>query len=324
MKETPYELFEQYLQNTLDTEAERAFYEWVNASNENKQLFFEFKFWKEAGNESKEIDIEASWQRLLAKQDPAPARTGSFLNYSFLKYAAAVALVIVGTLLYLLIFSNKDNTPATLYITGNTTKADQLVLPDGTNVMLGPNSTFSLAPAFNDKQRVVYLKGEALFNVSQNKEKAFIVKTALQDIQVLGTKFNVQAYPNDLYYTTTLLEGAVSMTTKGLREKAILKPNQQLIYNRKNNSQKVQVVDANRYASWVEGYYYFADQTLNEILSRLSHIYGFSFQIENPALATKKFTGTFRKEQSIDDILAIIKISIPITYTFTNNNIIIK
>lgn len=322
MKETPYELFEQYLQNTLDTEGERAFYEWVNANNENKQLFFEFKFWKEASSWDKEIDIEASWQRLLAKREQVPAR--NLFNYSFLKYAAVITLLIVSILSYLLIFSKKEEASATVYITGNTTKADQLVLPDGTNVMLGPNSTFSLSPTFGKEQRIVYLKGEALFNVSQNKKKAFIVKTTVQDIHVLGTKFNVQAYPNDTYHTTTLLEGAISTAIKGSREKAILKPNQQVVYDRKNKSQIVQVVDSKRYASWVEGYYYFDDQTLNEILSRLSHIYGFTFKLKNPRVETKKFTGTFSKEQSINDILDIINISIPIKYTFTDNNLTVE
>lgn len=322
MNETPYELFEQYLQDTLSTEAERTFYQWVNASDQNKQLFFEYKLLKDAGIKSKEIDIEASWERLLIKKRNALA--GRSPNYPFLKYAAAVALLILGTLSYLLFFSEPDNTPSSVYVTGDTTKADQLLLPDGTSVMLGPNSTFSLSADFNKEQRVVHLEGEALFDVSQNQKKPFTVRTNLQDIQVLGTKFNVQAYPNDAYYTTTLLEGAISMATKGIREKMVLKANEQLIYDLKTNSQTVQTVDSKRFASWTEGYYYFEDKTLSEILGRLAHIYGFSFNLKNQALDKKKFTGTFRKEQSITDILDIINISIPIKYTFTDNKITIE
>lgn len=322
MNETPYELFEEYLQNTLDTEAERAFYEWVNANDENKRLYFEFKLLKDAGTNSKETAIEDSWQRLLVKQKIVPMNNSP--KHSFLKYAAAIILIVLSILNYWFFFSGEKDVPSPIYVTGDMTKADQILLPDGTNVTLGPNSTFSLSQDFNKKQRIVYLEGEALFEVSKHSKKAFIVKTALQDIQVLGTKFNVQAYPSDVFSTTTLLEGAISMTRKEHGEKIILKPNEQLIYDRIKNSQTVQLVDSKRYASWVEGYYYFEDRTLTEILGRLAHIYGFSFQIKNRTLRTKRFTGTFKKEQSMNDILDVINISIPIKHTITDNKIMIE
>ena len=144
-----------------------------------------------------------------------------------------------------------------------------------------------------EKERTVYLEGEAYFEVAKDKDKPFIVKTKEQNIEALGTKFNVVAYASDSLLTTTLLEGAVRLKTENILHQTILKPNQQFIYNRNTHAGDVRNVDAKQFTSWTTGYYYFPEQSLEAILYRLSHVYGVQFTVTSEALNKRTFTGTF-------------------------------
>lgn len=106
------------------------------------------------------------------------------------------------------IFSSKEHDGLiTRYVGGDGLEADVVVLPDGTRVSLGSRTSFSYDSRYGKSKRVVYLEGEAYFEVAKEKDKPFIVETKEQSIEALGTKFNVAAYPTDSLLTTTLLDG---------------------------------------------------------------------------------------------------------------------
>ena len=144
------------------------------------------------------------------------------------------------------------------------------------------------------------------------------------DIEALGTKFNVSAYPTDSLLTTTLLEGSVLLTTQNLLHPMVLKPNEQFVYNKRTRSALLQQVDANRFVSWTTGYYYFPEQSLEAILYRLSHVYGVQFTVKSEALKRRTFTGTFYRGQSIKDIMEIIHLSIPVRYKIDDHHVTIS
>ena len=104
----------------------------------------------------------------------------------------------------------------------------------------------------------------------------------------------------------------------------ILKPDQQLIYNRNTKKSYLQDVDAQQYSSWTSGYYYFPQQSLQAILDRLSHVYGIQFTVNSEALNKRTFTGTFYRGQSIKDIMDIINLSIPIRYKIDDHHVTIS
>jgi len=313
-----------YLKGSLSTEEKDLFFKWVNEREENKKLFFDLKVIYDASfGDTFSGKIEDSWQRLLDKKKNA-GRPKHLLWRRIASYAAVI-LVTVGitSALFLSITDNERENLTAQYIGGDGLEADVVVMPDGTRISLGSKTNFHYENEYGKSTRTVYLEGEAYFEVKQQKNKPFIVKVNGQDIEVLGTKFNVMAYPNDSIFTTTLLEGSVSLDTEGQSRKTILQPDQQFIYNRNKGTTQVNDVDARQYIAWTSGYYYFPDQRLQAILHRLSHIYGVTFSVSSEKLNNTMFTGTFYRGQSIKDILEIIKLSIPIKYTIEDHQVTI-
>ena len=324
MKEEYSALIIGYLQGQLGWQDMEDFYAWVNECPENKKLYFEVKAVYDAcASSSRTDDLEESWKRLLAKRNrqqtirrPFWRRIGS--------YAAVGLIAVAMTSVCFILFFQKEGVKSIRYIGGNGLEADVVELPDGTFVSLGSKTTFHYNTDYGKRDRVVYLEGEAFFRVARQKDKPFIVKTKEQDVEALGTQFNVMAYPKDSLLTTTLLEGSVLLTTTGIDNRTVLRPDEQFVFNRITHHATVQHVDASQFTSWTTGYYYFPEQSLEAILYRLSHVYGVEFTILSENLNKRKFTGTFYRGQSIKDIMEIIHISIPIKYTIKDHQVTIS
>lgn len=318
------ELIIGYLQGTLSEKETDLFFNLVNENASNKKLYFEIKAMFDASfSVENTVNVDESWQRLLDKKRKSQSdrrslwlRIGSY---------AAVALIAVAISTAFFFHSNgSSNVLYSKYIGGDGLDADIVELPDGTQVSLGSKTTFHYDKDFGKDKRIVYLEGEAYFEVTKQQNKPFIVKTKEQDIEVLGTKFNVMAYPSDSLVITTLLEGLVRLTTVNIDEQTILKPNHQYIYNRNSGSACLQKVDAQQFISWTAGYYYFSEQSFPAILDRLSHVYGVQFAVNSESLNRRTFTGTFYRGQSIKDIMEIINLSIPIKYKIDDRHVTIS
>ncbi|WP_293710034.1 FecR domain-containing protein [uncultured Parabacteroides sp.] len=318
------ELIIGYLQGNLSKEETDLFYDWVNESASNKELFFEIKAMYDAGTSLREpLNIDESWLHLLNKKENSQSRRFK-LWYQIGSYVAVALIAVAISSVFFFSSKNVDNGLYSKYIGGDGLEADVVELPDGTQVSLGAKTTFHYDKDFGKKQRIVYLEGEAYFDVAKQRDKPFIVKTKEQDIEALGTKFNVMAYPLDSLVVTTLLEGSVRLTTLGIDRQAILQPNQQFVYNRNRKSVFLNRVDAQQYTSWITGYYYFSEQTLESILDRLSHVYGAQFTIQSKALNKRTFTGTFYRGESIKDIMEVINLSVPIKYKIDKRHVTIS
>jgi len=324
MEEHYSRLIIEYLQKSITQEDTDTFYKWLNESEDNKKLFFEVKAIYDSCLIDGNFDAAESWKKLLRKRNLShPEKLP--LTRRIIKYAAAAALIaiLLTSVVFTYIYNSRPQIIASTYIGGDGLEADKVILPDGTEISLGSRTTFRYDPDYGKSKRIVYLEGEAYFDVATQK-KPFIVKINGQEIEALGTKFNIMAYPTDSLFTTTLEEGSVRLTTEKVDKKAILKPNQQFVYNRKTGYFDIKNVDAQKYISWTSGYYYFHDQTLESILYRLSHIYGIKFTIHSDKLKNSVFRGTFYRGQSIKDIMQIINISIPIKYKIDDHQVSIS
>lgn len=322
MEEEQVELIVKYLQGHLSDIELDNFLLWINADSENKKLFFEIKAMYEACDSDQTFDVMQSWKRLLQKRQKQRIKRGMMIGFRWFSYAATLVLVVTASVF----FWNKTgqgSDEVTRYIGGNGVCANVMELPDGTKVHVGPQTTFYYKGNYGEKTREVYLEGEAYFDVAKQKDKPFIVKVKGQDIEVLGTKFNVLAYPNDSLFVTTLLEGSVSLFIEKLNTHTILNPDEQFVYNRQNSRTEILKVKASEYLRWTEGYYYFREQSLKSILDRLSRVYELNFVMKSDALKQKKFTGTFYKGQNIEEVLDIINVSVPFKYKIEGRNIVI-
>lgn len=201
-------------------------------------------------------------------------------------------------------------------------------LADGTKVWLNSDSKLKYPTSFeNGKVRKVELVyGEAYFDVSpstEHKGATFKVISKLQEIEVLGTEFNVKAYADETKTYTTLAEGSIEL--KFNNQKKVLKPTQQAVVSNGANKIRVQTVNVYEEVSWRDGIFSFRGKSLEHIMKVLSRWYDVTVTFENKKLKSTTFKGVLSKQQTIDEILSAIKsASVINSYEINGNTIVLK
>ena len=179
-----------------------------------------------------------------------------------------------------------------------------IVLPDGTRVWLNAATELKYPVAFHAKERRVYLKGEAYFEVAPDKNRPFYVETEEVKIRVLGTVFDVNTH-----YTrgvrTVLVEGAVALEWGGQKE-IRMKPGELADFDRTTTEVTLKEVDVTSYISWKEGYFVFEDEPLEEIMHTLSLWYDKEFLFVGKRSRTLHFSGHIKRYERIETILSAI------------------
>lgn len=174
-----------------------------------------------------------------------------------------------------------------------------VVLSDGTVVLLNAESKLTFPTRFTQKNRVVKLEGEAYFKVSKNKHHPFIVETEKLQTRVLGTEFNLKAYPNTAA-TVTLIEGSVAVNSQG--QEVRLKPGQ----NAELSSEQtltVTDVDTEYFTQWKDGYFYFDNVPLLEIVRELGRWYNINVEIADDSLAAYKLHFIASRKASVGEFV---------------------
>lgn len=206
-------------------------------------------------------------------------------------------------------------------------RGNTLTLSDGSKVTLNAATTFRYPADFEKAERTVYLDGEAWFDVVKNDAKPFVVKLKQQDITVLGTSFNVEAYNDEAYNIVTLLNGSVSLDVYNETGESIsrmfLKPNQRAVVDNVSGSVSIQNMDTTLLGARMKERYRFKDEPLELIANRLEKYYGVKVHIGEASLRQIKFTGSFSKEQNIEEILHVLKQEKLYTVTYRNKEIFI-
>ncbi|MDE6348082.1 MAG: FecR family protein [Bacteroides sp.] len=180
----------------------------------------------------------------------------------------------------------------------------KLVLSDGTKVHLNSLSSLRFPVTFEAGKREVELVGEAFFEVSK-AGTPFVVCTKGMQIEVLGTAFNVSAYPGE-EYQTTLVCGSVKVNADG-GESLVLRPSQQALWMPGDGEMQVRTVDTAFYTSWVKGKINFKDRRLEEIMKTLSRWYNIEVKYANEALKNKRFGCNVNRYEEITPFLELLE-----------------
>jgi len=317
------ELIIGYLENRLSDEQLKEFFSWIEENEENASYFFDIKTIYQSQNKNKDlININESWIRMQMKLNEkinAQKKRHTPLFRRLYPYAAAFLALCLITSVYFMFFKSKEDSILHTYKFNNSIGLSSLYLPDGTEVRLASNSTLEYQSDFGKKNRTVVLDGEAYFEVSADKTKPFVVESGEQHIKVLGTKFNVQAYKSDSLYTATLLEGSIIMASR--EDEYLLKPGQQILFNKLNETAKISDTDTDLAISWLSGYYKFNRQPLTQILNRMSKVYGVDFIPESEDLNKMVFSGTFYQGQDLEDFMKVIRIGTGLEYKISDKKI---
>lgn len=200
-----------------------------------------------------------------------------------------------------------------------------LVLADSTKVWLNSETTLKYPVQFASDIRKVELTGEAYFEVAPNEKAPFVVLSGNQEVQVIGTHFNISSYTeNDAVYTT-LVEGKVQVSLENNPDtRVILSPSEQSTLNKTNDQIQKRKVDVSQYIAWKDGRFVFQDQTLEDIMKTLSKWYDIQYRFSREKLKKVHFTGNLERYADFSQILEKIQRTNEVKFDVDKNLVTIK
>lgn len=300
--------------------------EWLELSPENKKLYVDLReIWLSTGlqNNADQYNLDKAIQQFrenIHKGDYNRNR-GLRLIQIARKYAAILILVLALPLSYYFgtaKFAKQSMTTVTCALGDKSF----IVLPDSSKVWLNAGSKLSFNSDFRNEGRNVILEGEAYFSVTKDKEHPFRVKTTEIEMTVLGTQFNVKAYPEDKTISTTLVEGSLQISSPN--EILFIEPDQKMVFNKKTKKMKLDnQIDVASDIDWKSGRLNFRNESLEELVPKLERWFDVDIVFADEQVKHRRFTGILERE-SILEVVSYFDLSKYVACTIQRNKIIIK
>lgn len=318
-----------FLSGEIDARERTALMAWVEEDPANRKFFEDaVKLWEVSGafsDQPFESDTQAAWLRLESKIDgfagtggpsSAPLRRLSISPW-WLR-VAAVILFVLGIGYW---WSNQTDSHSLVFQTGAREKRE-LALPDGSKVWLNENSRLSYCE--KDGQRHVTLEGEAFFEVKHMDTTPFVIASGDARTTVLGTSFNVRAYPQEAAVKVTVATGIVELKNAEDVQSAIRLPAGTAgVLNLKINERPEKApVDVNATA-WKIRRLQFDNTALEDVFKTLENYYDLHIQVENEAIKHCHFSGVYDQPQ-LDHLLEVIGISLDLDLHVEGDTLTVK
>lgn len=312
-----------YFSGRLKDEEKQLIEEWKNSSEENLLIFKNSeKVWKSV-NLLQEMRTYNTGQALLSvnnKIGHQPLNKHGLLFY-WQRIAAVLLLPILilgGIYLFPGGQQKKDHLVWQTISTPPGVKS-RAQLPDGTKVWLNSETSLRYPSSFASNERNVKLTGEAYFEVAKDKCRPFRVDLGKIGIEVVGTTFNVIHYENEKQTEVILTSGKIKLLELNgnkTHSATEMDPGQKAIYRESDRNLSLQQVDTEKYTSWIDGRLIFRDDKMIEVIKKLNRWFNVKIEIADPEIAQYIYTATF-KDETIEQILYLIKRTSPIEYTIT-------
>lgn len=267
----------------------------------------------------KELEIKEAH-----KVSPKEKRKKRF-SFSYLSIAAVT--MMVGIFISFIVMNEFDfdisgkSDIAFTSLTSGTGEVVESKLRDGTSVWLSTESTIHIPENFDEQKRVVYLEGEAFFDVVHDRKRPFIVKSGDVSSRVLGTSFTIKSYPGEMT-KVTLATGKVSITALGEHQEKVLSENKQISYSKKNGFSEVISVDATLEQAWMNRELIFMRESFEQIAHTFERWYGVEFIFKDESLKKQVFVYHFT-EYSLEESLNILKLMTDFEYKLKNKQVFI-
>lgn len=308
----PYfiELLRKYLDGDATKEEEQFLISYYNLF-ENEPDVVELLSAEKREGLKKEM-IGAIWDT-ISKEEPQQKKIISITRRRVLVAAASVLLVLLTGSLFLVHTSaiRKQTGPIANAVAGEQMAAEQkenhlIVLPDGSTVTLSFGSKLDYPSSFEGlAKREVYLTGQAFFDIRHNATRSFVVHTGKLATTVLGTAFNIKAYPGEVDITITVKRGAVKVSDQH-KTFGIIRPDQQIIYNKQQGNSVQKDVTADNYLDWKQQDLLFDNLTVEEASRLLEERFNVKISISDPSIRSRRFTTTFPRSESLEEALKSI------------------
>lgn len=293
--------------NAYPESTQQEFYKWLvdeeHVSEKDEALQ---NLWEEGYKQGTAPNMHQSYEQLRKNAGiPSTRKERRIRPIHIWQATAAVFFIIAASSVYLSTIG-KDAEPNLLQQYIPTAEMRTLTLPDGTNVQLNSQSTLLYPQEFTGKDRSVFLIGEANFKVKPDKKHPFIVKSNDFQVTALGTEFNVAAYPENPIVAATLISGSVLVEYNELNSQMILKPNEQLAYNRNNKEHSLSTPDMDDITAWQRGELVFREMNVQEIINVLERKYNYTFVYSIHELKQDRYSFRFRDKASLNEVMDIV------------------
>ena len=328
--EVNIKLIRKFLQKKHTPEERELILKWfTDIRYERKLKYIIREHWDEIEMESPDCDMDSD--RLLDKlhhlihldtynkSHNLPFYRKAYQQFSKIAAVLLLPVLVISTWYFMTNgrFFTKEEKPIYVEIFSPLAARTKFELPDGTIGWLNSGSTLKFPVKFKGKQREVALSGEGFFNVVQDSEKPFIVKTCNLDIKALGTSFNVLAYPDDETCEITLESGKVIIekTTENgeSSQLAELHPNHQVVISKRTNKSEVREVSPSKYTSWKEGKLVLRNDPMNLVVKKIGRWYNVEINLKEKDLESYRYRATF-EDETFAEVMKLLKLTSPIDY----------
>ena len=320
-------LFSKYVRHSCTKEELEELFSYISQSEDNKVLSEEFLvIWNSIRPEEQLLSIDENqlFKDIESKISVSPVRQSRFI---WTRAAAILLLALSAGLFYFYLNGSgaveKNNIATPVSVNQLTRSSHSLVkLPDGSSVLLNNNSKLEYT-GFTKNNREVILSGEAYFDIAKDKKHPFVIHTGKLQTTVLGTAFNIRAYPEENDVTVTVTRGKVEVEMEN-KKLGIITPNQQISFNKQNGSTVQQQVLADSILVWKQNDLVFDNIDFEEAAVIISNRFNVAVTFSNERLKNCRFTASFLNENNIDQVLTVLCDVNNAAYEKKNETIIIK
>ncbi len=333
------ELLARYLSNELNSREILEVEHWLNQTEQNREELEQIRkmllkvdtFYKaknfDSGKAWKNVHSQITRQQLKVIQ---PKKRRKEVLLQFYKYAAIIVIaILLGTMGYYLGIKNQVSVVYGELISGKKQVVNEYTLPDGTLVALNSNSQLTFPKHFKGDVREVTIQGEAFFDVTPDPEKPFIINAGNAQVKVLGTSFNVNAYPENETVEVVVKTGKVQLIRKiqgnnsETSDKVFLVPGDKgTLINESNLIEKTENKNPN-YMAWKTHDLIFDDVPLSEVIQCLEKVYHVDIRVTEPGMNNLLLNAHFNKKP-VDFVMDVVRLTFNLELTMENEQFILS
>ncbi len=320
-----------YFDGKLSRQEAQEFLQWFNAADHEHEVHAEidklwhsddtarqdwdgsevFKFIQQRKNNERSLNVQRSPDRSVRRSSGIP----------LLKIASAIALLIVCTLIYINIYSTEASQEVIVYediLKSNPPgQKSRVYLPDGSVVNLNSGSEIKYTEGFHGG-RIVYLKGEAFFDVKKDSLRPFTVVSGRLSTTALGTSFNINAFGGD--EEVVLVTGKVSVKDGATQNELLLDPGEKVQVNAQHERFDKEEANVLVHTYWKDGILYFDKVKMADVIDALERWYGVSITIKGE-IPNDRCTGLFKKNEYLTNVLNILSHSVAFNYQLDDKEV---
>ena len=315
------ELAFKYFRGEISREEEHALLDWIKEEDANLLALHN---WEEEWNASENSVIDDKWEQMLGRISARQALEEGEIRIRrrrsplWIPFAIAASLLLVAGS----IFFFRPSEPQMFAMEAPSGEKCRMTLPDSTVVWLNSGSTITFDDSFNRKERSVKLTGEGYFDVHHDAEKPFIVNCGDVTVLVRGTKFNIEAYPETRYVSTSVVEGHVEFA-HGFAH-IDLYDGQSARYDLLSKVFSRSSGDTNDACAWTESRFTYDGINLHELAEKLSRTYAVRFHFNTTDSLKYKFNISLRNNESLPEVMSALERIIPVRIKIDGDNVYIN